>query len=301
MYKKIIFLTILLISIFCVTSTAFAMTQTERQALIAQIQQQIADLWVQVNQILAKQATSTGNCTPNWQCNSWQACVNGQQERYCFSTNGCGDASTRPAESQTCTPCVSSWSCTDWSSCQFDASFNQYIKKRTCVDKNNCLVPTDQPGLYDYTCTGSASLTPPVVVNTNCQQKNVVIPADKAVNCCSGLTYTGINPTILYGKKTYLTGMCLDLSQPAVCGDGFCYPSETIQSCPRDCEGSPILYLIGGSTNTCSQYCQGKGGNCHGVSDCSNSTTILNYPAPDCSLSSTVAHYCCCSIQNIQY
>jgi len=56
-----IFLVILSLAlVFCVTSTALAMTETERQALIAQLQVQVTQLTQQINQIIAeRQGTQT--------------------------------------------------------------------------------------------------------------------------------------------------------------------------------------------------------------------------------------------------
>ena len=59
--KKLLF-ALLLIFVFCGAGKAFAMTDAEKQALIVQIQQQIAQLTAQVNQILAQQQGTTSWC-----------------------------------------------------------------------------------------------------------------------------------------------------------------------------------------------------------------------------------------------
>lgn len=58
--KKILLATIILTAVFCISSVAFAMTDSERQALITQIQTQIAQLTQQLNQMLAEQQQGTG-------------------------------------------------------------------------------------------------------------------------------------------------------------------------------------------------------------------------------------------------
>jgi hypothetical protein len=62
MKLKNILVIILLTFIFCASGEAFAMTAAEKQALIAQIQDQIAQLTAQLNQMLAEQQNSTTWC-----------------------------------------------------------------------------------------------------------------------------------------------------------------------------------------------------------------------------------------------
>jgi hypothetical protein len=59
--KKLFLATIILVAIFCLFSVTFAITEQERQALIAQIQIQITQLTQQLNEMLARQ--QGGNTT----------------------------------------------------------------------------------------------------------------------------------------------------------------------------------------------------------------------------------------------
>jgi len=43
-------------------------------------------------------------CTPDWQCEGWNECIDGQQGRECTDANGCGLDEGKPATSQSCTP-----------------------------------------------------------------------------------------------------------------------------------------------------------------------------------------------------
>ncbi len=46
---------------------------------------------------------TNNSCTPDWQCNDWTDCVNGQQTRTCTDNNSCGVTTGKPVESQSCT------------------------------------------------------------------------------------------------------------------------------------------------------------------------------------------------------
>ena len=41
-------------------------------------------------------------CTPNWDCNNWSECVNGEQNRICTDLNNCNTTVNKPVESSTC-------------------------------------------------------------------------------------------------------------------------------------------------------------------------------------------------------
>ncbi|HEY4499385.1 MAG TPA: Ser-Thr-rich GPI-anchored membrane family protein [Candidatus Paceibacterota bacterium] len=41
-------------------------------------------------------------CIPNWQCNSWNICSNGQQTRTCTDSNNCGVSTNKPTVTQSC-------------------------------------------------------------------------------------------------------------------------------------------------------------------------------------------------------
>ena len=68
MKAKLFLVSALLFSVFFVASTALAMTEQERQTLIAQIQAQIAQLTQQLNEMLAEQQ---GTTTPTDWCHSF--------------------------------------------------------------------------------------------------------------------------------------------------------------------------------------------------------------------------------------
>jgi len=42
-------------------------------------------------------------CAPNWQCNDWSLCLNGQQSRTCNDSNNCWINTNKPKEVQNCT------------------------------------------------------------------------------------------------------------------------------------------------------------------------------------------------------
>ncbi|USN53464.1 MAG: hypothetical protein H6760_04895 [Candidatus Nomurabacteria bacterium] len=41
-------------------------------------------------------------CTPDWQCDAWASCSNGNQTRTCHDSNSCGTESGRPSQSRSC-------------------------------------------------------------------------------------------------------------------------------------------------------------------------------------------------------
>ncbi len=43
------------------------------------------------------------NCSENWQCTEWFACINGKETRFCNDLNKCGTTSSKPVEMQSCT------------------------------------------------------------------------------------------------------------------------------------------------------------------------------------------------------
>ena len=43
-------------------------------------------------------------CTPDWQCEGWNECIDGQQSRGCTDANGCDSDEGKPSTSQSCTP-----------------------------------------------------------------------------------------------------------------------------------------------------------------------------------------------------
>jgi hypothetical protein len=81
MKTKLIFIIIFALFIFCAGQSVFAMTETERQTLIDQIQQQIAQLLILVKQLQAQEKTTTNKnpvCQPD--------CTN----KKCGQSNNCG-------------------------------------------------------------------------------------------------------------------------------------------------------------------------------------------------------------------
>ena len=63
---KIFLGAVLLVAVFFVAGTAFALTDSERQALIAQIQAQIAHLMQQLTQLQAQQQGTTIPVSTDW-------------------------------------------------------------------------------------------------------------------------------------------------------------------------------------------------------------------------------------------
>jgi hypothetical protein len=100
MKLKIFLAVLILTSVFCVANIAYAqaMSDAQRQALIAQIKQSILQLQAELNQLIIKQQ----NCTASWQCGSWGLCINGQQSRVCNDANECGFGTNIPKISQAC-------------------------------------------------------------------------------------------------------------------------------------------------------------------------------------------------------
>lgn len=100
MKLKIFFVALALAATTCVpiVASAQAMTAAQRQALILQLQQEIAQITVQINQLLLARQ----NCKPNWQCADWGLCISGQQARTCTDLNNCGVATGEPNLNQTC-------------------------------------------------------------------------------------------------------------------------------------------------------------------------------------------------------
>ncbi len=47
-------------------------------------------------------AFSPPQCTPNWSCTDWSACMNGTQTRVCSDQNSCGTSESKPSESMSC-------------------------------------------------------------------------------------------------------------------------------------------------------------------------------------------------------
>jgi len=88
------------------------------------------------------------NCTPNWNCTSWNVCANNVQTRMCNDSNRCNTAAGKPNESNSCVitipplVCTPNWNCTNWSVCK--ANVNQ---TRTCTDLNTCNADTGKPVL----------------------------------------------------------------------------------------------------------------------------------------------------------
>ena len=87
---------------------------------------------------------TNNNCTPDWDCGDWSACVNNQQTKNCTDLNSCGTTANKPATSQSC--CVPKWSCLPWSAC---ANSQQ---TRICADSNNCGTASGKPAESQYCC-----------------------------------------------------------------------------------------------------------------------------------------------------
>ena len=78
--------------------------------------------------------TVNSNCTPNWSCVAWTACVSNKRTRTCIDLNKCNVSSTKPIESESCvTPCSPAWNCTSWTKCPKNKT-----QTKTCIDLNNC-------------------------------------------------------------------------------------------------------------------------------------------------------------------
>ncbi|HKZ45549.1 MAG TPA: fibronectin type III domain-containing protein [archaeon] len=98
--------------------------------------------------------SGTINCTPDWSCSLWGNCQSdGTQARTCVDLHNCGNITTKPNETQTCsyTPaptCQENWLCSDWSNC-VDGE-----RKRTCTDLNSCNTTLSKPAETE-SCEGS--------------------------------------------------------------------------------------------------------------------------------------------------
>jgi hypothetical protein len=90
-------------------------------------------------------SSTTTDCTPTWQCNSWNSCSGGQQTRYCYDSNNCGTTTGEPTTTQSCT-CTPNWQCNSWDVC----SSGQ--QTRYCYDYNNCGITTGEPPITQ-SCT----------------------------------------------------------------------------------------------------------------------------------------------------
>ena len=50
------------------------------------------------------QTEQTPTCTPDWQCDEWSECIDGEQTRECNDKNNCGSDEGKPALLQSCQP-----------------------------------------------------------------------------------------------------------------------------------------------------------------------------------------------------
>jgi len=82
------------------------------------------------------------NCTQNWQCTIWSACVGEIQIRSCIDSNSCGNNSAKPVENQSCYQCTPNWQCTEW-----DPEICPENSRQTkiCTDANNCETTKNKP------------------------------------------------------------------------------------------------------------------------------------------------------------
>ena len=62
MKLRIFLVALILISVFCISTTALAMTESERQAMITQIQQQLIALLQQLDQVIVQEAANSSWC-----------------------------------------------------------------------------------------------------------------------------------------------------------------------------------------------------------------------------------------------
>ncbi|MBI2451473.1 LamG domain-containing protein [Candidatus Pacearchaeota archaeon] len=87
-------------------------------------------------------------CTENWQCSSWDSCVDDIQTRTCLDNNNCGTINNKPVTTQACTTpmqdatqptCQENWQCNVWSACINGKQV------RECIDINNCGTTNNLP------------------------------------------------------------------------------------------------------------------------------------------------------------
>lgn len=93
----------------------------------------------------------TTGCNPSWSCTAWSTCSNSTQTRNCTDTNLCGDTSTRPALSRSCTDtasCTPDWQCSNWSVCTSGKVY------RKCLDVNSCGTSSGKPAT-SQSCTAT--------------------------------------------------------------------------------------------------------------------------------------------------
>ncbi len=62
-----------------------------------------SDVQVSVN-AASEASAQTPVCAPNWQCDEWGACENGQRARACIDSNACGTTEGSPSTSEACQP-----------------------------------------------------------------------------------------------------------------------------------------------------------------------------------------------------
>ncbi len=113
-------------------------------------------------------------CVENWNCETWDSCVNGIQNRDCTDLNSCGTSNNKPLETKQCNivpyvptteggTCSPNWDCGDWGICQGSYDINDALKNvntvngtqtRTCRDLTGCA--------YNETETKTCSLGIPI-------------------------------------------------------------------------------------------------------------------------------------------
>jgi len=72
-------------------------------------------------------------CIEDWNCTSWNECIDNSQNRNCIDLNNCGTEQNKPNLIQECIiSCIPNWTCTDWRNC---INENQ---SRNCTDLNSC-------------------------------------------------------------------------------------------------------------------------------------------------------------------
>jgi hypothetical protein len=130
--------------------------------------------------------TVYAQCTENWICVNWSACINNMQTRICADINRCGTNASMPVIQQACS-CAANWQCGDWNECV------NGTQTRVCSDLNNCL--------KDYPSMTQSCTTP------NFSEKIKNLPASTA---------TGIQNLFSYIKEKSLSAYTALKEKPVI-------------------------------------------------------------------------------------
>ncbi len=102
----------------------------------------------------SQESAKVVTCTPDWQCSTWSDCSSsGTQTRTCTDKNACNTTTSKPQETQTCTPApvVEEYPCPDLSGMKlqgYSSGFQSWIAEVSPYKSNNVEV------VYTYTTGG---------------------------------------------------------------------------------------------------------------------------------------------------